>query len=909
MPEAPALISTKVFLPRPGRLTRRERLLDKVCALSERPLMAAVAPAGFGKTSLFAQWAEEARGAGRTVAWVSLDRGDNDLHIFLSYICAALDHAGTELGHALSAVLEAGRAVSPVRAAAHLTEALLAREEDVWLVLDDFHVLADGEVIEAVRLMAELCPGNLHLMLLSRERPALPLARFRMQGTLAEIRSDDMKFSVSEANLYFRAALDIDLEAEDLALLNHKAEGWIAALQLMSISLRTRTPQNMTGALRSFSGAHADIADFLAEDVLANVPQDVYTFVLQTAPLERFCADLCDFVTGRRDSAQVIRYLADRNLFIVPLDSTRKWFRYHHLLAEFAENRAAGAGIRLNEIYLKASRWFSENGLFGEAVDHALRAEDFSEAAALLDRWSDRIVYTGQISFINRYFRRIPESYLQDYPRARLVQAWALQMRWQFDEARRILDDIEHRLPADRGNARGSRSHSLASRVLHNKLMLAGLRDDLAATRELATEYLKLAPEDSYLTGSTEAVLIIAEREFFQFERLAERAARARDLFEMTDSHVGLAFLDGIQGASALMMGRLDIAEDSFRRALASLKRFSGNQSPLIAVVAPLLAELHYERDEVEKAAGLLEENLHMADEIGFVDQLVAGYLYQSRILWRSGRREDALRILGEGRIIARNKGFTRLDVTLIAEEVRQLLTAGKADRARELAMRAGIAADGPAILPGSDSGSLDLMPALVWIRLRLAGEDPAAAAGPARKWARFLENRGARRLACQLHLVHARALDLTGDERGAHRALHQSLRLGAPAGLVRSFVDEGARIQSLLAANRLLSDFVSGDLQQYVLHLLAAFEAESGREAADAEESFRAATLSDPLKAREVEILERVGRGMPNRLIAVELGLTENTVKWHLKQIFAKLDVHRRIDAVLRARQCGIIC
>ena len=439
------LVSTKLrpFQTRPN-LVARPRLIAKLEPEAGRKLMLISAPAGFGKTTLLGEWAAS-RSDEQCVAWVSLDEADNDPARFLSYLVAALQTVEEEIGEGVLSSLHAPGS-PPIEA---LTGALINELADfpgtLAIVLDDYHLIDSDHVHEVVAFLLERLPSNVHLVISSRIDPPLPLARLRARGQIAEINAAELSFAREEAVAFLKDTMGLNLSDEDVTALEERTEGWIAGLQLAAHSMRDR--KDIPGFVRAFSGSQRDVLDFLTEEVLERQSERMRSFLFETSILQRLTGELCDAVTAREDGQEMLETLERENLFVVALDDERKWYRYHHLFADFLQGRLKHERPeRLKELHLRAASWYERNGWASEAVEHALAAGDVEWAARLVERYTQALFQRSEGATVDRWLTALPAGLVRSRPRLSLARAiWAL-ICGRADEVEPLLTDAERAL-------------------------------------------------------------------------------------------------------------------------------------------------------------------------------------------------------------------------------------------------------------------------------------------------------------------------------------------------------------------------------------------------------------------------------------------------------------------------------
>ncbi|HSJ10570.1 MAG TPA: hypothetical protein VK928_11680, partial [Longimicrobiales bacterium] len=507
---APLVLETKLYTPRrPAGMVERPRLVDRIGDGAGRKLTVLSAPAGSGKTTLLAEWLAERPLAANPVGWVSLDAGDNDPASFWSCFIRALQRVRPGLGQAALAALGAGSPPT-VAVLTSLINEIAALDDDVVVILDDYHVIEVPAVHSALAFFLDHLPPRMHLILATRVDPLLPVARLRARGELVELRAADLRFSPDEATLFLNRVMTLDLSAADVVTLGQRTEGWVAGLKLAALSMQGH--EDVRGFIDAFSGDSRYVADYLIEEVLDAQPDRVRRFLLGTAILDRLSAPLCDAVTGEAGSQALLDALEKGNLFVVALDDRREWYRYHHLFAEMLQAYARRADpARLRDLHRRASAWYEQNGTAADAVQHALQAEDLERVAELLERsWPamDRSYRTGR--WLARV-RALPDALVRARPVLDTGYAWALLNAGELEAAGARLDDVEASLAS--GSiapivADEARFRSLPRELATARIYLAQALGDAGATIEHARLAIELVPEGDHAARATATALL-----------------------------------------------------------------------------------------------------------------------------------------------------------------------------------------------------------------------------------------------------------------------------------------------------------------------------------------------------------------------------------------------------------------
>jgi LuxR family maltose regulon positive regulatory protein len=882
--------------PPPARnaLVARPRLDALLDRAGDYEVVLLSAPAGFGKTTAVSQWFGTRAASGRRCAWVSLDEMDSEPGRILMYLVASLSACDPGLAQRFAGLFETGFEASPQS----ITQALFSGLEDfgleVTLVVDDLHASLEEESRAIFANLVNHGLPNLHLVLVLRDAVYLPLARARMRHALLEIGPLDLQFSSAEAESYFAAQPGLAVDEEDVRLLWERTDGWIAALQLAVLSLRGhRDPKAF---IQQFSGENRDISDLLAEEVLASLPPEVVDFLEQSAVLTSFSAPLCDELFGRTDSRQVIHRLESGNFFIFTMDDERSFYRYHRLFAEhLRRNLAQRDPARILAIHRGAAEWFRDHALPVRACLHAARTGDAEFLAEILSAVTADLRELGYGGTVMRYAASLPSEIANRYPLMQLDRIYALTLSWRFDEARKVLEEVRRTLTAHEGIG-----DELYPKLLHREGQLALLTDQHSTAERLCVEWLGLAHQH---TAFEEAVvrtsLICSRAERYEFGGL-EASQDIRAAFSAPEMRWATVWHDSIIGACYFSRGDIDQAESLFRQALSTATSLGGRFSATPAMPGLHLAELLYERNLVDEAAQLVADYLPSVSEMGMIGQVAAGYVTRARVLRLAADHDAALKALDEGSAIAERRGFTRLHHILMHERYQLLLEAGQVERCFRIARADGLMSSLEELRQSRSLNSLWEPRALSWASINLARNHVAEAAELLEHWRKALIARGAVRAAMPFYAMALRAAIIRQDRPRAARLLAEMLQLARDRGFVRAILDAGPPVIELLRAG----DTGDAELAAVRLRLLRA----AGVGASSVPVSTAIDTPAEALNARETQIMRLVIQGLMNKQIAAELGLTVGTVKWYMQQIFAKLNVSRRAQAIHKAQQLGFL-
>jgi LuxR family maltose regulon positive regulatory protein len=896
------LLETKLYRPRPRRsLVARPRLRERLDRGAEGALTLVAAPPGFGKTTLLAEWLAATSAEDRSLAWLSLDQGDNQPSSFWAYLIAALRTALPGVGAGALTLLESAQPPPTEAVLATLLNELGALPRDIVLVLDDYHAIDAREIHEGMAFLLDHSPPTLHLVLASRADPVLPLARLRARGDLVEIRAADLRFTAEEAAAFLNEAMGLNLAVADVAALEARTEGWIAGLQLAALSLQDRP--DAAGFIRAFAGDDRYILDYLVEEVLRRQPDDVRSFLLHTAILDRLSGPLCDAVTGRGDGSEALAELERGNLFVVPLDDKRHWYRYHHLFADVlrAHLRDEQPG-HIPDLHRRASAWFAQHDLPVEAIRHALAAEDFPQAADLIER-ALAALRRGQSGVaVLGWLKALPDEVISTRPVLSVVYAWALLAGGDYGGVETRLRDAERwldattRQPDDTPQgivvANQEEFRRLPATIAIYRAAQAQAAGDQVATATHARRALDLVPEDDHLRRGAAAGFLgiaswasgdldAAHRHYAAGMASLERAGHVADVID------GAVILADIRTAQ----GRLRDAERTLEQAVQRAAERGKLDFPRMPDLLVSLSELRRERNDLLTAIQHLHKSQEMATRTGRTSRWCAAMAW---IKAAQGDLDGALALLDEAeRRYVRD--YAPDACPIAAQRARVWVAQGRLSDALAWARERGLSAE-------DDLSYLREYEHLTLARIRLAREASDRAQRSSQTALNLLsrllpaaETGGRMASVIECLVLQALGHQARGDLAAALMPLERALALGEPEGYVRVFADEGAPMATLLAvaAKRATAP-------EYTRRLQAAFG--KPEESTPAKQD-----LIEPLSERELAVLRLLGTDLDGPEIAHELMVSLNTMRTHTKNIYAKLGVNNRRAAVRRAEELAL--
>jgi LuxR family maltose regulon positive regulatory protein len=884
----------------------RPRLSGRLGLVSESKLTLIAAPAGFGKTTLLAEWLAGAPAGRQSTAWLSLDEGDNEPSVFWTYLISALRTVAPGVG-ASALASQAGPQPTPIDLvlAAFLNE-LSALPDDIVLVLDDYHLVDSLDIQEGMTFLLEHLPPRIHLVLTTRADPALPLARLRARGELTEVRAADLRFTIDEATSYLEGAMGLDLSATEVEVLEGRTEGWIAALQLAALSMQGR--EDVAGFIAGFAGDDRYIVDYLVEEVLRRQPEDVRVFLLQTAILDRLSGALCDAVTRRDDGRAMLGVLDRANLFLVALDDRRHWYRYHRLFADVLRaHLEQEQPDQVPELHRRASAWFEKHGTPSEAIRHALAAPDYERAATLVELAIPAMRQSRQEATALAWLGSLPDEVIAERPVLAVHYAGALLLDGKLEGVEARLADGERWLDATREGKNG-RNAASAVPIVANEADLRGLPTaiaifraaqalavgDVTATIGFARQALEVVADDDFVfRGSAEGFLGLAawrngdlEGGHRRYVACTANLERAGYISDTIGCAISLADI-------RISQGRLQDALATFER---GLERATPPGAPVIRGAADMhtgMAELFLERNDLDAALRHLAASTELGVPAGLEQNPYRWRIAMARVQIAEGNLDAALRLLDEAE---------RQYVSHFLPQVRPIgalrarvwLSQGRLAEALRWASDAGVSTD-------DDLVYLREFEHITLARVLLARstQDPTSLMAAAALLRRLLHAADAgSRMGSVIEVLVLQALEhqIRGDVPGALEPLERALTIAEPDGYSRTFLQEGPAMGTLLdaAARRRI---VPGQ----VGHLRGALGT-GGREGSAKQ------ALIEPLSERELDVLRLLRSDLDGPGIANELVVSLNTVRTHTKNIYAKLGVNSRRAAVRRGVELNLL-
>ena len=871
------LLLTKLYIPPPrDKIVLRPRLVERINEGLQRKLTLISAPAGFGKTTLVSEWIA---GCDQKVTWLSLDEEDNDPARFLIYLVSALQMIKANIGAGALAVFQSPQPPPTESILTALLNEITTVPDNFILVLDDYHVIDSKPVDHVLTFLLDHLPPQMHLVITTREDPSLPLARYRARNQLTELRAADLRFQTDEAADFLNRVMGLNLKDTDIAALEARTEGWIAGLQLAAISMQGH--QDAASFIQSFTGSHHFVLDYLVEEVLQQQSENIQTFLLRTSILDRLCGPLCDAVLGSPSPSgqETLEYLERANLFIVPLDNERRWYRYHHLFGELLLKRLhqsislfkGDAESSVNELHIRASQWYEVNSLEIEAFYHAAAANDVERAARLVEGKGVPLHYRGVVGPVLHWLESLPALVLDARPSLWVMYASLLMFNGQSTGIEQKLKAAESSLQSTELD---NRTHDLVGQIASMRALLAVPSNQIETIIAQSRRALEFLLPDN-LPVRTTTTWALGKAYELQGNRVAASQAYTEAISlgqacgNMMFTLAATTSLGNLQETE----NQLYLAAETYRRVLSL---FGDQPQPFTSAAHLGLARIFYEWNDLDAAVQHGQQSLQLSRQVENTGTVASCRLFLARLKLAQGDVAGAAVILAEADHFVRQHNFAGQTLEVAAAQVLTLLHQGNLSAAAHLVQTHE--------LPISQA------------RVHLAQRDPSAALAVLVRYRQQVEAKGWADERLKVMVLQAVTHHANGEKDRAVQLLEEALVLAEPGGFIRIFVDEGPPMAALLreAAKH-------GSVSNYVRQLLAAFGKVEGRTPVTQ-------LLIEPLSEREFEILRLLGTEMSGPEIARELMISLNTMYTHTKSIYNKLEVNNRRMAIRRAEELHLL-
>lgn len=886
----PQFASTKTVPPVVSKLAvERPRLMASLDAAATRKLTVIKAPAGYGKTTLAAAWCNRLRRAGAVVAWLSLDADDNEPGSFAYHLAKGIERAAADLGRDAIELLKASSLMPPRNVISALLNAANESEAEIFVLLDDYHVVADSGCHDLVAFILRYAPSNLHLVLLTRAEPRLPLSRLRLEDEVVEIDASGLQFDLNETRQFLGSDLCDSLQAKGVAALFAATEGWPAALQLACISLRSSS--NPIAHLKTLSGTTHKISEYL-EDTFTSLPDEDAQLLMKISILDQMNGALCEAVTGVRQSGVLLARQERQQFLLIALDETGEWYRFHHLMREFLLNRLNQTmSHQVAELHHRAYDWYAAEGYWREAVQHALAAKHFDRALEFVSQCAMSLVIKGDLLTLLAWERQLPSELMSGQFEVKLALAWGMALVTRFKEADALLVQVEKAAEATPGSdlwwkCRAARSINFA------------LMDNSARARELAAECLEGYKFDPFNFNALCNVIRydhLKAANWAAFDAVAKPEISAGEASYVLPENYRLC----LHGMAAVQQLRFDEALKYYADAKALAEKYAGSMSVSATMITGLIAQVNYERGDVRGAEVSVLDTLDLIETTAFHEGFLQAFLVLVRAAAGRGDNQRALSLLNRAERLGWERGWGRVVAALLVERMRLLLSERNIQEAHALLMAFEHLRS--QYIANRRCSWSDIETCYTIAKGLVAG-----ATGHTEDAIAFLQEAYDALLSVQNLLEGVRVgLDLAlaksraGARSDAFGLLRNVLGQAAKEDLVTFVLERKDAVGLISTAKDLGALGGQGALRDFVTQLL---ERQRG---ADGPVSLRA---TQRLTERERSIVGCIAAGHSNKEIARELGVAPETVKTHIKRIFQKLSAETRAQAVVRAQSLGML-
>ena len=907
------IIHTKLRPPFIRRsLVSRPRLQDEIAQGLCCPLTLVTGPAGFGKTTLVAA---SLAGGNLPVAWLSLDKDDNQVGRFLTYLVAALQCIDSNFGKEAAQLVAGMQPTSPEAVLTQVINDLEQSQTEIALVLDDYQFINSQAVHDALAFLLEHCPKTFHLVIVSRSDPPLPITRLRGRGQMVELRAGDLRFTVAESAQFLNEVMELCLDARSVAVLEERTEGWIVGLQMAALSMRDR--EDVSGFIEMFSGTNRYILDYLLEEVLAGQPLEIQRFLLHTSILQRLTAPLCDAVLAGSEgaewasddrpmfacqSASILEYLERANLFLAPLDDERLWYRYHHLFADllYARLQQTLNTQDIAMLHTRAAHWYQHNGLTYEAIHHASLTSNIEWVEDLIEQNYMEMFHRGEASAMRFWTGKLSKELVYNRPWLCIYEAQSHAMFGQLDEADELTAKAEEHLQSEKT---AGDPNVMLGHLAYIKSRVTAMRGDVSRSIELSLIARENTPASNQALQSGIGVMLgvgyLLNGDFDNAIQILNETIQysiAVNAINGTMAAYGhLARLYAIQG-------QLQKSYELYREA-GKFADKAGSQNRGVMSLADIgIANVLYELNDLEEAFAHVEHALALISLWGNADDIVLAYTIHAQIQLAQGNITGAEDAVEKGIHMIKERGVfpTARDVLRTAQ-VKLWLAKGDTLSAGRWA-----ASQEERLISDSGFRFENELTRITIARVYMAQKKPDETIRLLNRLEESAKAGGRTGRLIEILIIKALTLQMLCETAQALVALGESLALAEPGRYVRTFVNEGLPVQMLLA--QWLAHASSGPVRDYSIRLLSQFEAELPNIKAVQEKIYPTETLVEPLSPRELEVLQLIALGKTNQEIARQLVVSPGTVKAHTASIYGKLDVANRTEAVARARQLGIL-
>lgn len=895
-----SILLTKLFIPRARpKLVSRPRLVNHINDGLHRQLTLISAPAGFGKTTLVMEWLlnSDLFSQSNGIGWFSIDETDNDPILFFIYICTALNRISGIKQNPCAGALALMESPSPPPVETILSmliNEVALIEDRIILVLDDFHLIDNQEIMKSMTYLLDNQPDNFHLIITTREDPFFPLSRLRSRDQITEIRAADLRFTAGEVNEFLINVMELQLSDEESRVLEIRTEGWITGLQLAAISLRGQ--KDTRNFINRFSGNNRLVLDYLIEEVVNQQPDEIQSFLLKTSILNRLSGPLCNAVTGEESGQKILELLDHSNLFIIPLDNKRLWYRYHHLFADLLRQILyRTAKDELNSLHQKAGDWYTRNDFPDQAIEHLFKAEDYHRAIHLIEEQADDCWTRGEHSKLQYWLETLPEELLLSNPNLCVFQAWEQYANGQQDAAEEILQTLE-KLDLSEVLKHETERMKIQGRMAAIRAFLVTDKGNLAAIKQYAQQALDYLPEDDIYWRNAASIPL---GDVYYLAGHVEDAAQIRlETFE-TSKAIGNIYMEIFAGMKYCItlrqQGKFNRIKEICRQQMIQAEENGLSLLPLTGWILSEWGEALAEQGDLEQAIKKTREGSELAKG-GHIGMYQWCNLRRITALYSSQHFAGVEAIIKEVEEFDQDKLPPWIVTEMKARQLRLWLAQGKHEETSQWLAEQGLEVTGKP----DRSNEWEY---LVLVRFLITTGHPSDTLDLLDRLYTNANERGHISRVIEILNLQALAMQAAGDTQQALNALEQSLNLAGPRGFLYTFINEGPSMA------RLLHDALSRNLsREYVHKLLNYFPVEQPKMNRQQQMISQGSELIELLTDRELDVLRLIAAGLSRQEIASKLFVSVNTIKTHARNIYQKLGVNNQIQAVSKARNLGLL-
>jgi LuxR family transcriptional regulator, maltose regulon positive regulatory protein len=893
------LLATKLYVPQPRtKLVRRTQLIDRLNNGLNHKLTLISASAGFGKTTLLTEWVSQCE---IPVAWISLDKSDNDFAHFIQYFIASLKPIKSSIGKSALSVLQSPQRPTIETITINLIKEISDIPNDLVIIFDDYHAIDTQEIHKCVELLLDYLPMHIHFVIATRVDPPLPLARLSVNNQLTQLRTVDLCFTPDEVTLFFNTVMNLGLSNGDISILDTRTEGWVAGLQLAALSLQGY--EDVPSFIKKFAGDDRHVVDYLVEEVLSHQSKQIQNFLLQTSILNRLSAPICDFITNEKDSQEILNKLEKINLFIVPLDNKRQWYRYHHLFAELLQQRLIqNQSEILADLHIRASKWYEKNSMNAEAINHALVGGDFEQSAFLIENQFGDNYEGGDQVILRRWLTEIPEAIVFSKPYLCTLNAWNLFSCGQLDAANRSLQAAENILDPNTGlepNAllvtdkiSETNRVKLLGRVATIRSILASYSGNIPHIIKYARQALEYLPQQE-LSWRSITLITLGDAYTREGELMLARKARSNALeASKASGDTYLILVVNLTLAETLrQQGELQKVIDICEQQLIIAEENKFSELEVIGWLLGMWGEVLAELNNLDSAIDIAKKGVKLTASGKDVFYISYSNLCLVRVLFSSGNLTGA-----EDVIHALEKTARKLDVPhwaliqISAWKTRIWLAQGKLKAVSQWTEERKLDTEGEIAYQHE-------MEFIILARILIAQKRLDEAIKLLQRLQIAAETGERKTNLIEILIIQMLAFHKAGDTNQAIQSLKMALRIAEPKGFIRTFVDEGPLMVELLEK---VLDTKTDIPKAYIKKLLSVFKLKKLIKTNDG--------LVESLSDRELEVLRYIAAGLSNKKITEELFISISTVKTHLRNIYSKLDVNSRTQATVKAKELELL-